>query len=147
MDKSNSKRPLCGRISNKHFDILYKIGLVIFVIILLFGILASTLPDVLRTARGEQANTMYPNIQGPMSGIVSIVCDMNDNLYVMSDHSECLIAFSPEGEPLFTYCFKVVTNGSSSMMSKKDNTVVVDYNGDSSNLLFSKREAHKNTDL
>jgi hypothetical protein len=101
---------------------------IIFVclILVVFGGLTSFCPGIYRIIVGKEPYIVYPGFKAPLSGIVEIACDPSGNLYVLADHSDCIVVFSPEGDVRYSYFFESTSHGSHEMVVMKDGTVLVD---------------------
>ena len=106
--------------------VIKKCIIVICIMFIVFGVFSSFFPELYRVIDGKKSYIVYPEFQAPLSGIVELACDMDGNLYVLADQSDCIVAFSPDGKVLYSYFFYSATNGTHSMIALTNNTVLVD---------------------
>jgi hypothetical protein len=105
-----------------------KILMTITALMIAIGIAASTFPAIYTTLEHREYNIRYDHVQGHLNGIESVVVS-GDTLFVLTNQSDCLIAFDLEGDPLYTIYFEPAESGINEMLLLDDGSLVIDASG------------------
>lgn len=70
-------------------------------------------------------NQPYESLQAPLTEIVELAVDDSNNLYVLTNSSDALIAYSPDGAILYSIYLNGSDNGINEMVALKDQTIAI----------------------
>jgi hypothetical protein len=102
-----------------------KLAMIVPALMILIGIIASVFPAIYTTLEHREYNLRYEHVQGHLNGVNSLAVSGNI-LYVLTNQSDCLVAFDLEGNPIYTIYFKPSMNGINSMLLLEDGSLVID---------------------
>jgi len=102
-----------------------KLAMIVPALMILIGIIASVFPAIYTTLEHREYNLRYEHVQGHLNGVNALTVSGNI-LYVLTNQSDCLVAFDLEGNPRYTIYFKPSMNGINSMLLLEDGSLVID---------------------